>query len=177
MLTALLLQRRRDLRGGLLQVPLVPVVVGHALEQRDRVAVRRAVLQADDREPAHGLVVVGGREPVQQRAGGVDRARRVAREELERDQRRAAAGRALVVEPALEQLDLLAEAELPDRAVGDGAFAVVGAAGIPLDLVVPLPPQVGELALLALLREGVGLGRCLLEGQATPWSERGAGPT
>ena len=101
----------------------------------------------------------------------------VAREELERDQRRAAARRALVVEPAREQLDLLAEAELADRAVGDRPLAVVGAPGRPLDLVLPFAPEVGELALVALLREGVGLGGCLGEGQASPFSERGAGPT
>ena len=100
---------------------------------------------------------------MQHRALRVDGARRVAREQLERDQRRAAAGRALVVEPAREQLDLLAEAELADRAVGDRPLAVVGAARRALDLVLPLAAEVGELALVPRLREGVGLGRCLGE--------------
>ena len=51
-------------------------------------------------------------ELVQQRPHAVDDARVVAREQLEREQRGAAAGRALVLEPAPQQLDLLAEAEL-----------------------------------------------------------------
>ncbi len=43
--------------------------------------LRRAVpQQADDREPAHGLVVVGVRERVQERADGVDRPRGWSRE-------------------------------------------------------------------------------------------------
>jgi hypothetical protein len=137
-----------------------------------------AVLQADDRQPADGLVLVGGRQPVKGRANRVDRPRRVAREQLEGDQRRAPAGRALVVEPAGEQLDLLAEAELADRAVGDCPLAVVRAAGLRLDLVLPLPPQVGQRPLVTRLRERVGLGSCLRERQdGAPVSERGAGPT
>ena len=103
----------------------------------------------------------------------------VAREQLERDQGRAAAGRALVVEAAPEQLDLLTEAKLADRPVGDRALAVVGAPGRALDLVVPLPAQVGELALVARLRKGISLRGCFLEIQDawSPFSERGAGPT
>ena len=89
-------------------------------------------------------------------ANRVDGSRALAREQLERDQRRTAAGRALVVEAAPEQLDLLAEAELTDGPVGDRALAVVGTASGALDLVVPLPAQVGELAFVALLGEGVG---------------------
>jgi hypothetical protein len=115
---------------------------------------------------------------VQRRAHRVDRPRGVAREQLQRDERRAAAGRALVVEPAREQLDLLAEPELADSAVGDRSLAVVGAAGAALDLVLPLPPQIRQPPLVARLREGLGLGGCLLERQdGAPVSERGAGPT
>jgi hypothetical protein len=62
----------------------------------------------------------------------------VPREQLERDERRAATRGALVLEPAPEQLELLAVAELSDRAICDGALAVVDAAGQPLELVFPL---------------------------------------
>ena len=77
----------------------------------------------------------------------------VAREQLQRDQRRTAAGRALVLDPAAEQLGLLPEAELPNRPVGDGALLVVVRAGCGLELVGPLRAQAGQLALGALLRE------------------------
>jgi hypothetical protein len=40
-----------------------------------------------------------------------------------------------------------------------------------------LRPQLGELALRALLGKPVGLSSGLREGQATDWSERVAGPT
>jgi hypothetical protein len=66
------------------------------------------------------------RELVQERADVVDQSRMVAREELERDQRRAAAGRALVLEPTPKELGLLAVAELADRPVRDRALPVVG---------------------------------------------------
>ena len=101
---------------------------------------------------------------------------RVARELLEREQRRAAAGRALVVEPAPQQLLLLAEAELRERAVGERAHAVVGVPGGGLDLVRPLLAQVREPALVARLGELVRARGGLGEGQAG-CSERGAGPT
>jgi hypothetical protein len=116
---------------------------------------------------------------MQARTQRVDGARAVPRQPLEGDQRRAPAGRALVVEAAPEELELPPEAELPDRAEGDGPLAVVRAAGSRLDLVLPLPPQVRELPLLALLGEGLGLSGCLLEGQVAwpPLSDRGAGPT
>jgi len=113
---------------------------------------------------------------VQQRPHGVDRRRPVAREELERDERRAAAGRALVLEPAAQQLQLLAVAELPDRPVRDGALPVVGAARGAFDLVRPLRPQVRQLPLASLLGERLGLRGCFLEGQ-TELSERWGGPT
>jgi hypothetical protein len=96
---------------------------------------------------------------VQQGTGRVDDAGVLAGERLQRDERGAAAGRALVLEAAPEQLQLLAEAELPDRAVGDGALAVVGAAGGPLDLVLPLRPEQREVALGPPLRERRGLDR------------------
>jgi hypothetical protein len=137
-----------------------------------------AVLQADDRQPPHGLVVVCSRQPVEGRSNGVDRTRSVARKQFQRDQRRAAAGRALVVEPAREQLDLLAKAELPDGPIRDRPFTVVGAPGIRLDLVLPLAPEIREPPLVARLSEFVRLGGCLLEGQdVVAVSERGGGPT
>jgi hypothetical protein len=77
----------------------------------------------------------------------------LAREELERDQSRPAAGGALVVEPATQQLGLLTEAKLPDRAVRDCALPVVGRASRVLDVVLPLRAQLGELTLGALLGE------------------------
>jgi hypothetical protein len=82
----------------------------------------------------------------------------LAREELERDQRRPAAGRALVVEPTPQELCLLAETELADRPVRDRALPVVGRAGLALDLVLPLRPQLGQLALRALFCERGRLG-------------------
>jgi hypothetical protein len=115
---------------------------------------------------------------VERRPHRVDRAGSIARQQLQRDQRRAAAGWALVVEAAREQLDLLPEPELADRAVRDRPLAVVGAPRVALDLVVPLPPEIRECALVARLCEGIGLGRCLLERQdGAAVSERGAGPT
>jgi hypothetical protein len=116
---------------------------------------------------------------VEHRTRGVHGTRRVARKKLERDQRRAAAGRALVVEATLEELDLLAKAKLPDRAIGDGPQAVVLAARRALDLVLPVAAEVGDLALVTGLRIGIGLGGCLGEVQEDepPLSERGSGPT
>jgi hypothetical protein len=141
--------------------------------------MRRAVTQADDREPSYRLVVVRRQEPMEDRAGRVDRRRRVAREQLERDERRPAHGRALVLESAPEQLELLPEPELPDRAIRDRALAVVSAAGRPLELVRPLQPEIGELALRAALGELLGLRGCFLQRQepTSPFSDRGAGPT
>ena len=56
-------------------------------------------------------------------------------------ERRAARGRAVVLEPAPEELELLAEAELADRAIRDRALPVVAAAGRRFELVVPLLAQ------------------------------------
>src|SRR5207249_2715750 len=106
----------------------------------------------------------------------VDLPRRVARKQLEREERRAAAGRAFVLQPTAEELGLLAEAKLADRAVGDGPFAVLARPHRLLELVRPLAPQVGKLALLALLRQLVRDSGCLGERQ-TDVSDRSEGPT
>jgi hypothetical protein len=81
----------------------------------------------------------------------------VAGEELQRDQRRAAAGRALVLEPAPEELGLLPEAKLTYGAVRDGPLLVVGRADRRFELVLPARPQLGELALGALSGQFVRL--------------------
>jgi len=129
----------------------VLVVVGDPLQHHDRVAVWRTVLQHQDREPPDCRVRIVRREVVEERAVGVDVARVISREQLEREERGAAACRALVLEPAAEQLELLAVAELPDRAVGQRPLAEVGAAGRAFDLVLPLRPVRGELSLLTAL--------------------------
>ena len=72
-------------------------------------------------------------------------------EELQRDERRAAARRALVLEAAAEQLGLLAVAELADRAIRDRPLAVVVRPGEAFDLVLPARPEPGERLLLAAL--------------------------
>ena len=77
----------------------------------------------------------------------------VAREQLERDQRRAAARRAFVLDSSPQELGLLPEAELPDRAVGDGALLVVVRTGRCFELVGPLGSKPGQLALGTLLSE------------------------
>src|SRR5438552_3476592 len=103
----------------------------------------------------------------------------VAGEQLERDQRRAAAGGTLVLEPAAQELELLPVAELPDPAVGRSARAVVAVAGRRLDLVVPLLAELCELALGAGGGQLVRLRRSLREIQRrTPTgNERRSGPT
>jgi hypothetical protein len=115
------------------------------------------VVEAEHGEATDGLVVVVGGELVQQRSNVVDQAGMVAGQQLERDQRRPAAGRALVLEPAPQQLRLLPEPELTDRAVGDSALAVIGRPGRSLDLVLPARPEIRELTLRALSRELVRL--------------------
>ena len=77
----------------------------------------------------------------------------VAGEQLERDQRRAATGRALVLEPTAQELGLLAVAELTDRAIRDGALAIVARPGRAFELVLPARPKPRKLALVALLGE------------------------
>jgi hypothetical protein len=114
--------------------------------------MRRAVLQAQDRQAPHGLVGIGRGQRVQQRAVGVHRCRPVPGEQLEREQRRTAGGRALVLEPAAKELELLAVAELSDRAVGDGPLAEIRAARSAFELVLPLGAQRRKLALGARRR-------------------------
>ncbi len=150
---ALLPQLLADLARSRAELTVLLVVVGDRAQEENRLALGRAVAQAEDREPAHSLVVVVRRQLVEQRTNLVDEPGMVAREQLERDQRRSPAGRALVLDPAAEQLGLLPEAELPDRPVGDGALPVVVRAGRGLELVGPLRAQPGQLALRALLRE------------------------
>src|SRR6185503_4034379 len=128
-------------------------------------------------EPADGDVRVVARELVQERADRVDVAGVVAAEELEGEERGAAGGRALVLEPAPDELALLAVAELPDRAIGDGADAVGRVARGALDLVVPLPPEIRQLPIVTGPRELVRPRGCLGEVHPTVESERAAGPT
>src|SRR5438067_2507204 len=90
----------------------------------------------------------------------------VAREELDREQRRAAARRTLVVEPAPQQLLLGAPTELTDRAKRHRALAEVRAPRSGLELVAPRGAQVREIALGAFLRELIGLCRSLLQRHA-----------
>ena len=94
---------------------------------------------------------------MQERPVGVHVAGVVAREQLEGEERRAARGRALVLEPPPQQLELLPVSELPDRAVCKGALAEVLTARGALDLVLPLRSGSGELALGALLGQCRGL--------------------
>jgi hypothetical protein len=116
------------------------------------------MVEADHGEPAHGLVVVVRGQLVQERAQVVDEPGMVTREELERDERRAAARGALVLEPAPQELRLLPVPELPDRPVRDGTLAVIRRTDGSLELVLPFRPQLGELALRALFCERGRLG-------------------
>jgi hypothetical protein len=94
------------------------------------------------------------RQLVQAWADVVDEARMVPREQLERDERRAATGWALVLEAPAKQLGLLAVAELTDRAVGNRPLTVVVRACEAFDLVLPTCSEPGELLLLAALGQG-----------------------
>jgi hypothetical protein len=94
---------------------------------------------------------------VEQRALRVDGGGPVAREQLERKESGATRRRTFVLEPAPQELELLAVAELADRAVGDGALAEIGAPRCALEFVVPLRPECRELALGAGRRQLVGL--------------------
>jgi hypothetical protein len=119
------------------------------------------VVEADHREPAHGLVVVVRSELVQERAHVVDEPGMLAGEELERDQCRAATRGALILEPTPQELRLLPEAELPDGPVSDGALAVVRRTDGSLELVLPARAEFGELTLCALACERIRLrGGC-----------------
>jgi hypothetical protein len=95
---------------------------------------------------------------VEERAVGVDVAGVIPREQLKRQEGRAAAGRALVLEAAPEQHELLPVPELPDCAIRERAFAKIGAAGRAFDLVLPLRPLRGELSLVAPLGQFGRLG-------------------
>ena len=108
-------QGRRDRAGGLAQVGVPLVASAIPSQDLDRVALRRAVLQAHHREaPDRGVRVVR-RKLVQQRSERVHVAGVRSREALERDERRASRGGAVVLEAAAEELELLAEPELRDR--------------------------------------------------------------
>ena len=169
---------RRNGAGRVADLAIVLVVAGDPLEQLDRAAIARPVPQARDRQPPDGVVRVARGELVEQRAKGVDVAGVIRGKRAERDQRRAARTRALVLEPAPQELELLAKAKLSDRAVRDAAHAVVGVARRRLELVVPFRPQVRELALLPRrASELLRLGGGLCEVHSTAVRERAAGPT
>ncbi len=114
---------------------------------------------------------------MQERTNGVDRPGCIAGQELERDERRAAAGRARVLEAAPEQLQLLAETELADRAIRDGTLLVVLAPRLRFELVRPLRAHLREIAFSASLGQLVGRRGGLCECQegtgAPPTSETG----
>ena len=84
---AFLRQERRDSPRGFAQVPILLVIGRETFEDDDRVALRRPVLQAQDREAPYGGVRVARRKGVQERPVGVHGRRAVSREELERKQR------------------------------------------------------------------------------------------
>jgi hypothetical protein len=174
----LLDERGRHLAGGLAHLTVGLVVAGDPVEELDRAPVRRAVLETEDRESAHRVVRVPHRELVEQWPEAVHVARVVGRERAQRDQGGAAGSGALVLKPAPQELELLAEAELRDRAVRESAHAVVVAPRGRLDLVVPLGAKRRELPLRPggaseLLGARGGLG----ELHQTADSERDAGPT
>src|SRR6187402_1682172 len=93
----LLHEERRDRACGLAQVGVLLVALGDPLEDLDRVALRRAVLQAHNREAPDGGVRISSRQLVQQRPECVDIAGVRSRQALERDERRAAGCRAVVL--------------------------------------------------------------------------------
>ena len=99
-------------------------------------------------QATNGGVRIGVRKLMEQRALGVDDAGVITREGLEREERRAAACRAVVLEPAAKELGLLPEAHLPDRPERDCALAEVLAAGSLLDLLVDGMAELGELPLV-----------------------------
>ena len=117
----------------------------------------RAVPQTDDREAPHRDIRISCGEVVEQRTECVDVPGMAARETFERNERRAARRRAVVLETPAQELELLPEPELRDCAVRLGAVAVVRVARRRLDLLVPLRPELRERALIAGLRECVRL--------------------
>src|SRR5262249_47033527 len=76
-----------------------------------------------------------------------------------------------------EELGLLPEAELADRAEGDGTLAEVARAGGVLELFVPLLPEGGELPLVPIVGERVGLRGGLRERHVVSASEWAGTPT
>ena len=154
--SALFRQERGHPLRGLAKRAILLVVLGEPLEDDDRVPLRRAVLQTENREASNRRIRVARGQSVEHPPVCVHGGRPVTRKQLEREQRRPACCRALVLEPSPKQLELLAVAELPDRAVRDCALAEVRAAGRAFELVVPAGPQRRELAL--------GAGRCQLVG-------------
>ena len=171
-----LLQCRDDGPRRLPHVGILLVVVGEPVQEQDRLALRRAILEADDREPAYGHVRVAVRELFEQPPHGVHVAGVVAGETFERDQRRAAGSGALVLEPAADELQLLPEAELRDRPVGLCSHAVVGVSGCVLELVVPLLPQGRERLLVSGRGQLVGASCRLGERHEIEEAGRAAGP-
>jgi hypothetical protein len=114
------------------------VVLSQSCQQNDRLALRRSIPQADDREASHGLVRVCGHNRVEHGPDRVDDAGTVLRQKLHRQECRASGRRALVVEPTPKELELLPEAELADRPIGNRTLPIVAAPGCPLELVGPL---------------------------------------
>jgi len=96
---------------------------------------------------------------VEERAHVVDESGMLPGEELERDQRRAATGRALILQPAPQELRLLPVAELTDRPVCDGALAVVRRTDRSLELVLPARTEIRQLTLCSLACERIRLRR------------------
>src|SRR5262249_22272328 len=137
--------------------------LGDALEDLQRVALRRPVLQADHRESAHRGVRIVRRQLVEQRAERIHVPWVVARKAFERDQRRAARCWALVLEPASQELELLTDPDRRDRAIGLRTTAVVRITGAGFDLLAPLRPDRRERALVSRLCQGVRLGSRLRE--------------
>ena len=177
-LVGALLQQERDRPRGLAHLGVLLVVVGEAVQDQDRLALRRAVLQADDREPADGDVRIVRGELVQQRRACCSRRRdgraRALRGAISAEPRAAGLSSC---EPAPQQLELLTEAELRDRAVGLGADPVVGIARRGLELVVPLLAQRRERLLVAGRGQLVGVSGRLARASSDRGGGRGPGPT
>ena len=76
-----------------------------------------------------------------------------------------------------DQLELLPEAELCNRAIGLRTDAVVGVPGRVLELLVPLLPQRRERLLVAGGRELVGASRRLYQVHEIEEAARAPGPT
>jgi hypothetical protein len=136
----LLQQLCRDLPRGVAEPAILLVVLRKAVQEDDRVSLGRSVPETEDGQPPDRVVRIAVDQAVEQRPHGVHDSRAVAREELERDESRSPARRALVFQPAPQELGLLAEAELPDRTVGNGPLAEVAAPRRTLELVVPALP-------------------------------------